>query len=67
MKFGAMSAKTLKAVKCLPKILFNIDIRDLWLLTYFCVLFKIRLESVTKVFTSEVFLTNLKVSEPIDS
>ena len=29
MRFAAVSAKTLKTVKCLPKILFNIDIMDL--------------------------------------
>ena len=37
----------------------------LCLLTYFCLLFKIRLESVTKAFISKVVLANLKVSESL--
>ena len=32
MKFVAVSSKTLKTVKCLPKILFKIDVMDLFLL-----------------------------------
>ena len=65
-KFAAVSVTTLKTVKCLPKILFNTDIMNLCLLTCFCILFKRRLERVTKVFMSEVVLTNFKFAEPID-
>ena len=64
-------------MKCLPKILFNIDIMDLFLLNIdiidlclllsFCILFIRRLESATKVFMSKVVLTNVKFSEPIDA
>ena len=32
MKFVAVSSKTLKTVKCSPKILFKIDVMDLFLL-----------------------------------
>ena len=66
MKFVAVS-KNVETVKCLPKILFNIYFIDLYLLTCFCFLFKIRLESVTKVFMSEVVQANLKISKPIDA
>ena len=44
MKFAAASPKTLKTVKCLPKILFNIDIMDLCLLLCFCILLKVDLK-----------------------
>ena len=44
MKFAAVSAKTLKTVKCLPKILFNIDIMDLCLLFGLCIFFKRQLQ-----------------------
>ena len=64
MKFLAVYAKTLKTMKCLPKILFNINIVDLCLLLCFCILFKKRLESVAKVYTSEVVLA-IKISEPL--
>ena len=49
------------------KDFIQIDIMDLCLLpcSWFC--FKRRLESVVKVFISEVVLTNLKMSEPIDA
>ena len=67
IKFAALCGKTLKTVKCLPKILFNIYIMDLCLLPCFCILFKRRLESVTKVFISEVVMAKLKVLEPIDA
>ena len=52
-------------VKCLPNILFKIDITDLCLLPCFCILFKRQLENVTKLFMYEVVLTTLKISEPI--
>ena len=67
MKIGDVSGKTLKTVACLPKILFNIDIMDLWLLLCFCILFKRRLETVTKVFMPEVVLANLRIPETIDA
>ena len=67
MKFAVMSVKTLKTVKCLPKTLFSIDVMDLYLLSCFCIIFKRRLESVTKVFMSEIVLANFKISEPIDA
>ena len=50
MKFAAASAKSLKAVKCLPEILLNINIVAPCLLPCFCILFKRRLASATKVF-----------------
>ena len=58
MKFVAVSAKMLKSVKCLTKILFNIV--DLCLFPFFCSLFKRRLENVTKEFKSEVVWQTLK-------
>ena len=58
MKFVAVSAKMLKSIKCLTKILFNIV--DLCLFPSFCSLFKRRLENVTKVFISEVVWQTLK-------
>ena len=64
IKFSAVSSKTLKTVKCLPKVFFNKELR---LLPYFGILFKRRLKGVTKVFMSEVVLENLKISEPIDT
>ena len=60
MKFVAVSSKTLKGVECLPNILLNTDIIDLCLISCFGMLFKIRLESVTKVFMSEYFCQKLK-------
>ena len=56
MKFAAVSAKLLQTVKCFPKILFNKDIVDLYLLLCFYILFNRWLESVTKVFVSEVYI-----------
>ena len=67
MKFAPVSAKTLKTVKCLPNILFNIGIMDLCLLPGPCILFTRRLESITKISRFEVFLASLKVSDPIDA
>ena len=65
IKFASMSAKLLKTVKCLPKILFKIDIIDLCLLSCCCIFFKRWLKSVTKVFMSNVvpenFSSNTKV------
>ena len=58
--------KKLKKVTCLPKMLFSIDIIDIWVLPCFCILFKRRLKSVTKAFMSNVVLGDLKVSEPIN-
>ena len=66
-KFTAVSAKTFKTVKCLPNVLFSIDIMDPYLLPCFYILFKRRLESVTKVFMSEVTLANFKILEPRDA
>ena len=40
VKFVAVSAKMLKTMKCLPKILFKIDIVDLCLLPSFYTIFK---------------------------
>ena len=67
MKFAAVSAKMLKTVKCLAKILFSIDILNLCLPPYFCILFKRRLQSVTKVFMSKVVLAKLKIPQPVDA
>ena len=67
MKFAVMSAKTLQTVEFLSKILFSLEIMDLCLFCCFCIVFKRRLGSVTKVFMSEAVLSNLKVSEPIDA
>ena len=39
----------------------------LYLLPCFCIFFKKRLGSLTKVFMSKVVLTNLIISEPIDA
>ena len=66
MKFADVSAKISKKVKCLPKIVFSIDIMDLYVLPCFCILFKRRLKNVTKGFVFNVVLANLKISEPID-
>ena len=60
-----VSVKTLKTVKCLSKILFNMNFMDLCLLRCFLILVKIRLESVTKIFMSEVILLNLRLPETI--
>ena len=49
------------------KDFIQIDIMDLCLLPCSWFFFKRRLESVVKVFISEVVLTNLKMSEPIDA
>ena len=49
MKFATVPAKTLKIVKCLAKILLNIDIMHLCLLPCFRILFKIQLKRVTKM------------------
>lgn len=57
IKFAPVSEKTLKAMKWLPKILFNIDIMDLCLLPGPCILFISRFE---------VFLAKLKLSGPIE-
>ena len=67
MKFAAASAKSLKAVKCLPKILLNIDIMAPCLLPCFCILFKRPLGSATKIFITYVVLAKLEISEPIDA
>lgn len=40
LKFAGVFAKSLKRVKCLPKILFNRDIMNLCLLPCFCILLK---------------------------
>ena len=64
MWFAAVSAETLKTVKCLQKILFNTGIMDLCSIPCLCILFKRRLESVTKVYMSEAVLPNLNISEP---
>ena len=47
--------------------LFAIVVIDLRLFPCFCILFKRRLEGVTKVFMCEVVLAKLKISEPIDA
>ena len=60
-----VSVKTLKTVKCLSNILFNMNFMDLCLLPCFFILVKIRLESVTKIFMSEVILLNLRLPETI--
>ena len=49
------------------KYFFNLDTMNLCLLPCLCILFKRRLESVTKVFMLEVVLVHLKFSEPIDA
>ena len=67
MKDVAMSAKTLKILKHLPKILLNIDLINQRLLSCFFILFKRRLGSITKVFMFEVFLVKLNIPEPIDA
>ena len=67
MKFTAVYSKMLKTVKRLPNVLCNIDIVDLCLLPSFCIFFKRRLESVTKLFMFEVVLANFETSEPIDA
>ena len=64
---AAVSAKMSKTEKCLPDILFNIDIMNLYLLPCFCIFFERRLKSFTRVFMSEVVLENLKVSESLDA
>ena len=61
-----MTAKKLKTVKCLSKILFNIDIMDVYLLPYSCIPFKRQLESATKALMSEAVQENFKISEPAD-
>lgn len=47
-----------KTLKCLPKILFNMDIMYLHLLPCFCIVFQSWLGSVTKVLLSEAGLSN---------
>ena len=61
--FLAESAKSLKIVKCLPNVLFKINIRNLCLRSCFCNLFKKRSERGTK----DVVLPNLKILEPRDA
>ena len=65
MKWSAMSVKTLKTLKCLPYIFFNMDVMDLYSMSFFCILFNSRLESIIKVLPSEVILAKLKNSESI--
>ena len=66
MKFAAVSAKALKTVKCFPKILLNTYIMDLCLSPYFCILFKMQLESAANVFMTELVSANFNNSETID-
>ena len=67
MKFAAVSAKTLKIVKCLPNIFISIYIVDLRLLSCFRIFFKRQLECVIQVFMSQVVPAKLKISGPIDA
>ena len=67
MKFAAISAETLKTVKCFPNILFSIGIMDLCLLPCLCIRFKGQLKRVKNVFMSEVVLANVTISEPVDA
>ena len=67
MKLYAVSVKTLKILKYLQQIFFNMDIVDLCLLPSFCIIFKTPLENVTKVSKSKVILENLKISGPRDA
>ena len=60
MKCTAVSAKALKALKNLPKILLNIYLMHLCILPCFYILFKRQSESVTKIFLSKVVLENLR-------
>ena len=60
MKFAAVSAETLKTLKCLPKILFKLEIMDLCLLPRFCILFKIKWK-VLQWFMSEIVPAILKL------
>ena len=64
---SAMSSKILQTLKLLPKISFNMDIKNRCLLPCFCILFKRWVANVTKVLLSEVVLANLEISEPIDA
>ena len=57
MKLAAVSAKTLKTVKCLSKILFSIDVVYLFTSSF--------LYSLCKGIMSEVGLANLEISKPI--
>lgn len=61
-----MSVKTLKTVKLFPKISFNMDIMDPYLLTWFIILLKSSFEGVIKMLLSDVVLPNVKVTEPED-
>ena len=56
IKFANLSAKTLKSVKCLRKILFNTDLMVICLLPCFYILFRRQLKSVKKVIIPEEFL-----------
>ena len=67
MRLYTVFARTLRTLKCLPHIFFNMDIMDLYSpLSFSCILFKSRSESVIKVLLLEVVLAKLKNSEPID-
>ena len=66
-KLDEISAKTLKTMKHLAKILFNLDIMTLCLLPCFSILFEIQLKGVRKEFMSAAVLANLRSSEPIEA
>ena len=65
-KSSAVSAKNIKTMKYLRKILFSLIIMNRYLLTCLHILFKRRFESVIKVLLFEIDLANHKVLEPTD-
>ena len=66
MKLYAVSLKILETFKSLQKKLIIMDIMDLCLLPFYCILFNCCLESVIKVLLAEVVLENPTILEPID-
>ena len=60
------SARTLKTLKCLRKILFNMNIMDPCLLLYSCILFKLMPKSYKSI-SIRVRSGLLKNSVPINS
>ena len=65
---AAMSETMLKTEKFfIEMILFSINMMDLYLISCPFILCKKRLENVTKVFISEVFVASLKISKLLDA
>ena len=65
MKLSTVSLKILETFKSLQKNLIIMDIMDLCLLPFYCILFNCCLESVIKVLLAEVVLANPTILEPI--